>query len=64
MKMLNFRSGYSLNFLDFEEYMSTDLGYKKIYENYEKFLKFSSISSLANQLRKLYKYKNERSDNY
>lgn len=56
---LYFRSGYSLNFLDFEEYMSTDLGYKKIYENYEKFLKFSSISSLANQLRKLYKYKND-----
>lgn len=56
---LYFRSGYSLNFLDFEEYMSTDLGHKKIYENYEKFLKFSSISSLANQLRKLYKYKND-----
>ena len=56
---LYFRSGYSLNFLDFEEYMSTDLGYKKIYENYEKFLKYRSISSLASQLRKLYKYKND-----
>ena len=56
---LYFRSGYSLNFLDFEEYMSTDLGYKKIYENYEKFLKYRSISSLATQLRKLYKYKND-----
>ena len=56
---LYFRSGYSLNFLDFEEYMSTDLGYKKIYENYEKFLKYRSISSFANQLRKLYKYKND-----
>ena len=56
---LYFRSGYTLNFLDFEEYMSTDLGYKKIYENYEKFLKYRSISSLASQLRKLYKYKND-----
>ena len=56
---LYFRSGYSINFLDFEEYMSTDLGYKKIYENYEKFLKYRSISSLATQLRKLYKYKND-----
>ena len=56
---LYFRSGYTLNFLDFEEYMSTDLGYKKIYENYEKFLKYRSISSLATQLRKLYKYKND-----
>ena len=56
---LYFRSGYSINFLDFEEYMSTDLGYKKIYENYEKFLKYRSISSLASQLRKLYKYKND-----
>ena len=54
---LYFRNGSNLNFLDFEEYMSTDLGYKKICENYEKFLKYRSISSLASQLRKLYKYK-------
>ena len=54
---LYFRNGSNLNFLDFEEYMSTDLGYKKIHENYEKFLKYRSISSLASQLRKYYKYK-------
>ena len=54
---LYFRNGSNLNFLDFEEYMSTDLGHKKIYENYEKFLKYRSISSLASQLRKYYKYK-------
>ena len=54
---LYLRNGYNLNFLDFEEYMSTDLGHKKIYENYEKFLKYRSISSLASQLRKYYKYK-------
>ena len=54
---LYFRNGSNLNFLDFEEYMSTDLGYNKIYENYEKFLKYRNISSLANQLRKYYKYK-------
>ena len=54
---LYFRNGYNLNFLDFEEYMSTDLGHKKICENYEKFLKYRSISSLASQLRKYYKYK-------
>ena len=55
---LYFRNGSNLNFLDFEEYMSTDLGYKKIYENCEKFLKYRSITSLTSQLRKLYKYKN------
>ena len=55
---LYLRNGYNLNFLDFEEYMSTDLGHKKIYENYEKFLKYRSITSLTSQLRKLYKYKN------
>ena len=55
---LYFRNGSNLNFLDFEEYMSTDLGHKKIYENYEKFLKYRSITSLTSQLRKLYKYKN------
>ena len=54
---LYFRNGYNLNFLDFEEYMSTDLGHQKIYENYKKFSKYRSISSLANQLRKYYKYK-------
>ena len=54
---LYFRNGSNLNFLDFEEYMSTDLGHKKIYENCEKFLKYRSISSLANQLRKYFKYK-------
>lgn len=54
---LYFRNGSNLNFLDFEEYMSTDLGYNKIYENYKKFLEYRSISSLANQLRKYYKYK-------
>ena len=54
---LYFRNGYNLNFLDFEEYMSTDLEHQKIYENYKKFSKYRSISSLASQLRKYYKYK-------
>ena len=54
---LYFRNGYNLNFLDFEEYMSTNLEHQKIYENYKKFSKYRSISSLASQLRKYYKYK-------
>lgn len=55
---LYFRSGYNLNFLDFEEYMSTDLNNKKIYQNFNKFINYHSISApLAPQLRKLYKYK-------
>lgn len=56
---LYFRNGYNLNFLDFEEYMSTNLNNEKIYQNFNKFIEYHSISApLALQLRKLYKYKN------
>ena len=56
---LYFRNGYNLNFLDFEEYMSTNLNNDKIYQNFNKFIEYHSISApLAPQLRKLYKYKN------
>lgn len=56
---LYFRNGYNLNFLDFEEYMSTNLNNEKIYQNFNKFIEYHSISApLASQLRKLYKYKN------
>ena len=45
---LYFRSGYNLNFLDFEEYMSTNLNNKKIYQNFNKFINYQLKMQVSN----------------